>query len=277
MTTMTRPKRTLIGIDLFRQLARQGDRVFTTERARELAPLVGLKESYLVEALYHLDRNGWIVRLRRGLYALSSTTPGVSDAHEYEIAMSLVSPAAISHMTALHHHGLTEQIPRTIFVLTTTEATVPRVRKSGQDSRRDDYEVGGTTYKFVQVRPHLFFGAERIWVADARVWVTDLERTLLDGLSMPRHFGGVAEVLHGFDVAMERLDVERIADYACRMNTSTAKRLGRVLESHGIDDPVVDRLASLPVKGWRKLDSSGPKKGRYNRRWMLIENPLKES
>ena len=76
---MTRPKRTLIGIDLFRELARQGDRVFTTERARELAPLVGLKESYLVEALYHLNRNGWIVRLRRGLYALSSTTPGVGN------------------------------------------------------------------------------------------------------------------------------------------------------------------------------------------------------
>ena len=272
MTTTTRPKRTLVGIELFRLLAQEGDRVFTTERARELAPRVGLKESYLLEALHHLHKNDWIVPLRRGLYALSSTTPGISDAHEYEIAMSLVSPAAISHWSALHHHGLTEQIPRTIFVLTTTEASVPRVRSSALGSSREDYEVRGINYRFIQVKPHRFFGTERVCLADARVWITDLERTLLDGLAMPRHCGGFAEVIHGFDVGMEQVDIERVADYASRMDTSAAKRLGWVLEGHGIDGPIMDRLASLPIKGWRKLDPSGPKGGRQSRRWMLIEN-----
>ncbi len=79
-------------------------------------------------------------------------------------------------------------------------------------------------------------------------------------------------MLHGFDMGMERLDVERMAEYASRMGMSTTKRLCWVLESRGVDDPVVDRIASLPIKGWRKLDPSGPKKGRQNRRWMLIEN-----
>ena len=272
MTTTTRPKRTLVGIELLRLLAREGDRVFTTGRARELAPRVGLKESYLLEALHHLHKNDWIVPLRRGLYALSSTIPGISDAHEYEIAMSLVSPAAISHWSALHHHGLTEQIPRTIFVLTTTESSVPRVRSSAPGSSREDYEVRGISYRFVQVKPHRFFGTERVWLADARVWITDLERTLLDGLAMPRHCGGFAEVLYGFDVGIEQVEIERVADYASRMDTSTAKRLGWVLERCGIGGLIMDRLASLPIKGWRKLDPSGPKEGRQCRRWMLIEN-----
>ena len=96
-----------------------------------------------------------------------------------------------------------------------------------------------------------------------------MERTLLDGLAMPRHCGGFAEVLHGFDVGIEQVDIERLADYASRMDTSAAKRLGWVLESHGIDGPIMDRLASLPIKGWRKLDPSGPKRGRHSRRWML--------
>ena len=273
MTTTTRPKRTLVGIELFRLLAREGDRVFTTERARELAPRVGLKESYLLEALYHLHRNDWIVPLRRGLYALSSNTPGISEAHEYEIAMSLVHPAAISHWSALHHHGLTEQIPRTVFVLTTTESSIPRVRSSALGSSRNGYEVGDIIYRFTQVRPHRFFGTERVWLAGSQVCITDLERTLLDGLAMPRHCGDFAEVLHGFDVGMERVDIERISDYASQIGTSTAKRLGWVLERHGIDGPTIDRLASLPVRGWRKLDPSGPRKGRQNNRWMLIENP----
>ena len=152
MTSVTRPKRTLVGIELYRLLAGEGHRVFTTEKARELAPRVGLRESYLLECLHHLQRNRWIVPLRRGLYALSSSTPGVHDAHEFEVAMSIVNPAAISHWSAMHHHGLTEQVPRTVFVLTTTEALVPRDRSCNSGHPRRGCRIGGITYRFIQVR-----------------------------------------------------------------------------------------------------------------------------
>ena len=101
---------TALGIALVRKLASDGVRVFTTTQAREYAPSVQLSNSYFRQALHHLASSGWIVRLRKGLYALSPTVPGVTPAHEFEIAMALVSPAAISHWSALHHHGLTEQV-----------------------------------------------------------------------------------------------------------------------------------------------------------------------
>ena len=66
MTVGIKPKQSLVGIELVRLLAYEGDRIFTTDRARELVPRVGLKDAYLVEALYHLRRNNWIVSLRRG-------------------------------------------------------------------------------------------------------------------------------------------------------------------------------------------------------------------
>ena len=272
MTINTKPKQSLVGIELVRLLAYEGDRIFTTDRARELAPRVGLKDSYLGEALYHLRRNDWIVPLRRGLYALSSTVPGVSDTHEFEVAMALVSPAAISHWSALHYHGLTEQVPREVFVLTTTESSVPRIRRTEAKRPRGGYPVGDTTYRFVQVRPERFFGTRKVWVGDARVSVTDVERTLLDGLSMPQHCGDFAEVLHAFEVGMDRLDIERIARYASRLGAATVKRLGWVLEYHGNDSPSIDRLASLPVKGYRMLDPTGPRRGPCNSRWMVQEN-----
>ena len=110
MNTPQKLKKTQIGVELVRRIAAEGDRIFSTARARELAPEVGLKDAYLMEALYHLRRNGWIVSLRRGLYALSTSVPGTIPVHEFEIAMALVSPAAISHWSALHHHGLSEQL-----------------------------------------------------------------------------------------------------------------------------------------------------------------------
>ncbi len=141
-------KRSLVGVELIRELAAEEDRVFTTERARELCSRVDLKESYLLEALHHLSRNGWIVSLRRGLYAISLTVPGVSVAHEFEVAMHLVDPAAISHWSAMQYHGLTDQMPGRVFVLTTTESSVPRARGRKADQapvkkRRPTYPMMG--------------------------------------------------------------------------------------------------------------------------------------
>lgn len=272
MTTTTNPKRSVAGIELVRLLAYEGDRIFTTDRARELAPRAGLRDPYVCESLYHLRRNDWIVPLRRGLYALSSPVPGVAAVHEFEVAMALVHPAAISHWSALNYHELTEQIPRQVFVLTNTDASVPRKRTPVGANGRDGYTVNGTVYQFVQVRPERYFGTERIWMGDARVSITNMERTLLDGLAMPQHCGGFGEVIYAFGEAISRLDFERLVEYAQRLGPAISKRVGWVLEQQGYEVPQLDELAALPIKGYRKLDPTGPGKGPYNSRWMLQEN-----
>lgn len=264
-------RNTLVGIELVRRLSDEGDRLFTTARARELAPEVGISHGYLVEALHHLAKAGWIVRLRRGLYAISSSREGTVPAHEFEIAMALVRPAAISYWSALHHHGLTDQTPHTVFVLTTTEASPPRVRGKARRSS-PGYPVGRVVYRFIQVRPERFFGVQDVWVGEARVSVTDPERTLLDGLSAPGYCGDFAEVLHAFEVRGHGIDVEKAASYALRLDAAVAKRLGWVLESLGIGGEGIARLSDLPVTGYSKLDPTGPDTGPRNRRWMIREN-----
>ena len=263
---------TRLGVELVRKLVGEGDRIFTTRRARELAPVAGLSEGYLPQALHHLTRSGWLVRLRKGLYALSSSVPGATPAHEFEIAMALADPAAISHWSALHHHGLTEQASRKVFVLTTTSASVPRTRGARAKQVRNGFLVGETVYRFIQVKPERFFGTEKVWIGEARVTITDPERTLLDGLSMPQYCGDFAEVLHAFEVRASELNIERIIEYALELDAATVKRLGWVLEHQGVEPPKLERLAALPIKGYRKLDPTGPRKGPRNRHWMIQEN-----
>lgn len=272
MNAVQNLKKSEVGVELVRLLAAEGVRIFSTDRARELAPRVGLKDAYLWESLYHLRRNGWIVSLRRGLYALSSTVPGVTPAHEFEIAMALVEPAAISHWSALHHHGLTEQAPRKVFVLTTTDVSVPRMRGTKAKQNGQGFRVGATTYQFVQVKPDRFFGTDKVWIGEARVTITDPERTLLDGLTMPQYCGDFAEVLHAFEVRGTDLDLPRIIEYALKLDAATAKRLGWVLEHQGVDPAKLEHLAALPIKGYRTLDPTGPRKGPTNTRWMIQEN-----
>jgi predicted transcriptional regulator of viral defense system len=256
---------------LVRVLASEGDHVFTTERARELSSRVGLKDSYLLESLHHLQRSGWIVPLRRGLYAISPTVPGVVPTHEFEIAMALVKPAAISHWSAMSHHGLTEQVPRRVFVLTTARS-VPRLRTRKAQHTEEGYPVGGATYRFIQVKPQRFFGVEEVWVHEARITMTDPERTLLDGLMMPQYCGDFSEVLHAFDVRAPKLDVDRIVRYALRLDAATVKRLGWILEQQGIKREQCEPLRNVPITGYRVLDPTGPRRGPCHAGWMIQVN-----
>ncbi len=268
MNAKEKVKKSSVGVELVRLLAEEGNRVFSTSRARELSERVGIKEPYLLEAIYHLRRNGWVVTLRRGLYALaSSSVPGVSPAHEFEIAMFLAPGSAISHWSALHHYGLTEQAPRKVFALVTANMSAPQVR-----SKKIGLVVGTTTYQFIQIKPERFFGTEKVWVDEARVVITDPERTLLDGLMMPQYCGDFAEVLHAFEVRGDDLNLNRIITYALKLDTATIKRLGWVLEHQGINPARLEPLLRVPIKGYRPLDPSGPRKGPCNSRWMIQEN-----
>ena len=62
----------------------------------------------------------------------------------------------------MSYHGLTEQTPRVVFVLTTTERSVPRLREDTSGNRDGGYPVGEVTYKFVQVRPERYFGTQQV-------------------------------------------------------------------------------------------------------------------
>jgi len=182
--------------------------------------------------------------------------------------MALVTPAAISHFSAMHHYELTDQIPNQVFITTTTGQWIPR----GDKEDRTGYRAGDTVYRFIRIKPERFFGTEKAWIEEARVTFTDMSRTLIDGLMMPQHCGGIAEVIHGFQLAQDRLHLDQIMDYALQLDNATAKRLGWVLEHIGIDTSKLSSLHELKVTGYTKLDPTGPRQGPYNRFWMIQEN-----
>ena len=178
----------------------------------------------------------------------------------------------MSHWSALHHHGLTQQVPCKVFVLTTTDVSPPRKRGVKAGGGSEGYKVGGAAYEFIRVKPKQFFGMEQVWVGEARVKVTDPERTLLDGLSRPQYCGDFSEVLLAFETRLASLELEKIIGYVIRLDCATAKRLGWVLEHLGVDSIYLDRLLTVPVKGYRKLDPTGPRRGPCDRRWMIQVN-----
>jgi len=262
------------GTELVRCFAQKGQRIFTAEEAKALAPKAGLSPAYTTQALHYLVRSGWIIRLRRGTYALSPSMSGTAPLHDFEIGACLVRKAAISHWSAMSHHGLTEQIPRRVYITTTQTVTIPAVASSGEDTRRGrtGFTVRDTFFQFVKVKPQWFFGIENYWIGEAKVPITDPERTLLDGLKNPDYCGGWDEVFGAFKGYTSKLDVEKIADYALRLNATITKRLGWVLEALQVASPSVEKLRRFPIKGYRLLDVSGSQQGTYESKWMIRVN-----
>lgn len=250
---------------LLQRLSQSGYRILRADLAREFLPEAS--SVHINQMLHHLTQNGWLMRLRRGLYALSPDVFQGPPIHEYELAMALVEPAAISHWSALSVHGLTEQLPREVVVLTTSDVSIPR------DSSGDGLvEAGGHNFRFCRVIPEHYFGFQTVWRGEALISVTDPERTLLDGLCRPQLCGDWGGVLEAFEQHLGGLQLERICEYAPRLGIATAKRLGWVLERLGVENPILDELAKIPIRGFRPLDASGERRGPCNSRWNIIEN-----
>jgi predicted transcriptional regulator of viral defense system len=252
-------KRSIVGIQLLRSLATSGLKIFTIEQARITAQKLGLNPNYVVEALYHLHKGAWVKRLKRSVYALSAESGFGEPPHEFEIAMALVIPCAISHWTAMHYHHMTQQTPNIVFAITPSSTSIPRL-------------IPKNKFRFIKIKKEFFFGMEKVWVGQSQIQITDPERTLLCGLMSPQYCGDFQEVLHAFKVYTSQLNVDRIIQYALKLDQSTIKRLGWVLEKLGVEEVRLKNLLFFPVKGYRKLDSTGPMRGPYNKKWMIQEN-----
>lgn len=252
-------------IQLARKIAEKGYRLFSSKDAKNIVAQSNINIKDINNTLFSLKSQGWIHSIKRDLYVLDSILIGGQPIHEYEIATHLVQPSAISHFSAFHYHKLTDQIPHIVFAITPIGTSIPRT------SKEEYFTYQGTRYHYIQVKKEHFFGIENIWLGDARIPITDLERTLLDGLMKPKYCGGFHEVLDAF-ASSSSFKLSKLLEYVFRLDVSIAKRLGWVLEYIGIEDKKLKLLLEIPFKGFIKLDPSAKKQGPYNKKWQIQEN-----
>lgn len=219
-----------------------------------LAALLDVPIAKVYEILRRLKAQGLVRPVQAGSYLLLGFQPERVLSNPMFIAARLAHPAYVSYWSALHFHGLTEQVPRTVFVATTR--------------KRRSLDFEGSRFVFVRVAPYKFFGYEREMVGDLPVLVAQMEKALVDSLDQPRYAGGLLEATKALYHAREQLDPQRLVEYANRMrNRSLCSRLGYLLGRFG-----------LPVNGLNVsrtfvlLDPQGPLQGAYDHRWRVRVN-----
>jgi len=234
-------------------LARQWD-TFSFEDALNIT---GLSRESLKKLIYRLERNGWIERIEKGKYMIIplGTEKGKYTLHEFILGSVLVTPYCISYWTALHYHGLTEQIPSTVFIQTTAK------------KKKQEQEVFGVNYRIVRIKKEKMFGISRIRIDETSVNITDKEKTIVDCLDKPNYSGGIVEVAKALN--NEELDNERLRTYSENIrNSGVLRRLGYLSDTLGLDM----QLPRIDTRNYLYLDPTMSKKGPKNSRWKLVIN-----
>jgi len=250
---------------LLTTLAEKNQSIFAIADAQEI---LGSSYDATLDTLRRLTRSGWLVRLTAGRYAivpLSSGDQANPQVNRYVVARELMqeTPYYVSHESAMDVHNMLTR-PVTNVILTT-----PR--------RLADREILSVPYRFVYAPKEALWGSEPIWVTPyEQVTVSDLERTILDGLARPDLCAGVSQVATGLWLRQDDFDWDKLAAYAHKLDVrAVAQRLGYLLELYDLGTPaLIASLRELVGAGYARLDALLPEAAPRLRvaRWRLLLN-----
>jgi predicted transcriptional regulator of viral defense system len=179
----------------------------------DAAAVLGVSGEAASHTLRRLARSGLITPLRKGVWALADRPDPLALA-EY---VTTPYPSYLSLQTALYQHGMIEQIPSMIFLVS--------LARSGR------VETGLGTYSVHHVQPAFFDGFESL--PDAGIKLATAEKALVDFLYLSptrsRLFAALPEIdlPRGFRRSVARKWVGRIPSQ--RLRTIAARRLDEVL------------------------------------------------
>lgn len=239
------------------ELSYRNKRIFTLE---DIKDQVEKPKNFLDQ----LIRKKWILKIRRGVYAIAPLETGEAGAdnytmHSFVIGSLLTKPYYIGYWSALNYHGFTEQTPSSVYIVT------PKPKNS-----RNILDVH---YLFVTIRPRKIFGTEEIELEKRKIIISSPEKTIIDCLDHPEHCGGIEEIAKSIYFSKNELDIKKIINYAKEIgNTAVIKRLGYISEIFQWQD-YLDLLFSTKLKsGYSLLDPTRPKHGHIRERWKIIVN-----
>lgn len=214
-----------------------------------------------------LENQGWLARVRHGLYALvplGATAPSAWREDPWLVATKVFAPCYIGGWSACEHWGLTEQVFRGVVVV------------SAKPLRSAEQEIQGTPFILRHASARRLFGLHPVWRAGVRTQVSDPSRTVVDVLSDPSIGGGIQ---HTLSIVREYLGSEHRKDrlfleYALRLgNRAVFKRLGYLLEFSKLDAPLlVAECFRERSEGISLLDPTVRSNGGIVKRWRLRVN-----
>jgi len=247
------------------RLASENRQVITIS---DIADVLDIPRKSAKDMAYALKEKGWLERIAHGKYLILPLAAGgnaVYTEHEFVIASALVEPMYIGYWSAMNHHALTEQLSRTVYIVTT--------------ARAQEREIHGVTYRPVTVAEEKFFGYRPTAVGSNQVNISNVEKTLVDCADHPEFCGGIDELAKAMRNAIERqCSWGRVVEYLRRVGNGAAmKRIVYLADQLGIDLPEHQNLVENFTTGYPLLDPTREAEGTRDSTYQLRLNVAPDS
>ena len=153
-------------------------------------------------------KGGFIIKLKRGAYALKKNLPP-----DFLIANKLYEPSYVSLSTALSFHQL---IPETVYSITSVTPKPTR-----------EFEVSGRTFSYNRIKKEAFTGYEPLEVSGETVLVATPEKAVADFL----YFVSLGKRSYNDRLKIKQVDKEKLGKAVELFeNQRIAELLGKVFE-----------------------------------------------
>ena len=235
-------------------------------RLKEVQEILRLDEVSSRNFVRKLVNRGVVTRLKPGLFILVPFELGKEAEYignPYVVAREIMSGKDyfLSHATAMEIHGGVTQ-PQLIVYVTTLKP-------------RRSVTTLGIEFRFIHSQKKYFFGISDHWVTkQEKVKVSNLERTIIDGLKQPEYCGGLTEVAKGLWMRHQDVNINRLISYAIKIGVGAViRRLGFLLELYKIGTSEDwEILSSHLTETYVRLDPLLPSEGKFLRKWRLQLN-----
>ena len=224
------------------------------------------KENTIRELLSDMTKRGLLMRLKEGVYYIipyeENAETFMPDWHL--IVKYLVKDAKhyIGYYSALQVHNLI------------TQPSLKEQIVVSKQIRPSEIKIKNITFQFIYHNETHFFGEKKIWIDDFnKVQCSDIEKTIIDCLFKPDYAGGIVEVARAIYSTKEKLDYNKLLEYAIKFNSqAVVKRLGYLLELFEIETVITEELQKRQTASYIVLDTELPKTGKRNSRWSIQQN-----
>ena len=199
-----------------------------------------------------LAQNGWFIRIKRGLYAISELAGrGFLSLSSYLVANLLVKDSYVSFESALQYHNMFDQL---------MSKTISVSLKTYKSARINNME-----YDFVKTKDGLFFGFEEAQVENKIVRIATAEKALIDMINFHRSKLIIDVVIEKIVNYKNDLDFNRFIEYLLKFSGTTIKIFGLIFDFLDIDSNKLYGL--IKCKKGTHWMLAGDKK--FNAKWRL--------